>query len=76
MEEYEDRGGFIEVLKVDRVEPTGKGDDLYKFKIRRKELVLSNKTSEELRELRSVLDELYKGVNFVPDLKLTNCSKL
>lgn len=55
MEEYEDHGAFIEVLKVDRVEPTGKGDDLYKLKIRRKELVLSNKTSEELRELRAVL---------------------
>lgn len=36
MEEYEDRGGFIEVLKVDRVEPNGKGEDLYKFKVRRK----------------------------------------
>ncbi len=34
-----------------------------------------NKTSHELRELQGVLAELYKGVSFVPELKLGNCSK-
>ena len=45
MEQYDDKGGFIEVLRVDRVQPLDKGEDLYQLKIRRKEQVVSNKTT-------------------------------
>jgi hypothetical protein len=75
LSEYEDKGSFIEVLRIDRTEKNKDGEDVLKFKLKRKDFVLSNKTTEELKELRNKLAAIYKGVSFIPEIDLKNCHK-
>lgn len=49
LSEYEDKGAFIEVLRIDRVNKNKSGEDICKFKIRRGGFVLSHKTTEQLK---------------------------
>lgn len=75
LSEYEDKGSFIEVLRIDRVEKDQKGEDILKFKVRRNSIELSNKTTEQLKLLRNKLTIIYKGVSFIPEVDFKNCKK-
>jgi len=44
-----------------------KGEDIFKFKLRRKDFVLT-KTTEDIKLLRKKLTAIYKGVSFIPEL--------
>jgi hypothetical protein len=52
---------------MDRTDKDARGDDLFKFKLRRKDFVLS-KTTEEITVLRNKLTIIYRGVSFIPEL--------
>lgn len=52
LSEYEDKGTFIEVLRMDRADKEPNGEDTYKFRLRRKDLTLNCKTTAELKALR------------------------
>ena len=69
MEEYEDQGNFIEIIRVDRIET-----DVFEFKVRRKGFTLK-KSSDEFLQLRQELAEVYLGVGFVPDINWIRCDK-
>ncbi len=49
LSEYEEKGAFIEVLRIDRADKNKSGEDILKFKLKRKDFILSNKTSEEVK---------------------------
>ena len=63
------------MLRIDRTDKNENGEDILKFKLRRKGFVLSNKNTEELKELRRKIAAIYKGVSSLPELDLKNCHK-
>ena len=69
LEEYEDQGNFIEIIRVDRLEK-----NRFELKVRRGGFQLKKK-SESFEELYKELMIIYKGVSFVPDISFKGCNK-